>query len=75
MIKRTFMAIILVQIAVAAAVVTEVLWVGTNPVTAAPADPIDLGQVLPAKPPGSDLKLQHSSFLVLDPESAKAEID
>jgi hypothetical protein len=40
MIRHTFMAIILVQVAVAAAVVTEVLWAGTNPSTAAPVTPI-----------------------------------
>lgn len=81
MIRHTFMAIILVQVAVAAAVVTEVLWAGTNPSTAAPVTPIapvtliDVGQALPAKPPSSDPKLQRSSLLVLDPESAQAEID
>ncbi|WP_296743585.1 hypothetical protein [Mesorhizobium sp.] len=77
MIKHTFMAIILVQIAVAAATTTEVLWVGANPVVAAPITAIDIGigQVLPATPAQSDARLQRSSFLVLDPESAQARID
>jgi len=75
MIRLTFMAIILVQIAVAAATTTEVLWVGANPVAAAPITAIDIGQVLPAAPPRPDARLQRSSFLVLDPESAQARID
>jgi hypothetical protein len=70
MIKNTFTAIIVVQIAIASAVVTEVIWVGMNPVVAAEAGST---AILRDEPAPAQTSRQRSSLLVLDAESATAK--